>query len=60
MLSQAEVFSSLSRSMSAIVDLYTVEPVGFELSNQINQRPLCDLDPRRVSQDGKSATGFDQ
>ncbi len=59
LLSQAEVFSSLSRGMCTIVDLYTVEPVGFELSNQINQRLLRDFDPCRMSQDGKSSSCLD-
>ena len=59
LLGQAEVFSSLSRRMCTIVDLDTVESVGFELSNQIDQRLLRDLDPCRVSEDGESASGFD-
>src|SRR6185312_1062462 len=59
LLGQAEVFPSLSRRMCTIVDLDTVESVGLELSNQIDQRLLRDLDPCRVSEDGESASGFD-
>lgn len=59
LLREAEVFSRLSRGMGTIVDLYPVESVGFELPNQINQRPFYNLDPCRVGQDGKASSGFD-